>query len=522
MVAAFGNSARFLPPPSAAASPRPLPLPRPRPARPPRSRLSLAASVTPDPPPWNPRCRIGGPTSLVCCFCPGTGRSSAAFEQAKVATKAALNDGKKLLAIEFPTAGLESVSGDAEGGIEMTSSMMLIRDFCLNFLANEQYARTRIFFPDINEVAAAKAGIFEGTYFKLDYLTKPSGLEDIGFTKKVRVVDHLKPTDEMIVVAYPYFNVNEMLAVEELYTKATAESEVPILVFNGELDRIRSGYYPPFFYPKLAALSKSFLPKFETVFYIHNFKGSRGGTLFRAYPGPWQVLRRVNSGLVCVHEQETMPSLKEVLPSHLIGANKSSQVHNTMLNVAYEENKIEDEGDMSQATQQVLPTIDEETPFHKGSENMLPTIGETQIHEGNTKNSEEKMVVVENQSDVQTSPKPSDDMIIKDTYNMPLRDEEVEGSEKKDEANEEHQGALATMEVQDKVDKGTGKATRNANKAQSIQGRVQGTEGGEKNKGAVEIHNHGSNVPQVDIHVSMAKNVGHLEAYILLREMEIN
>ncbi|MCO5607549.1 hypothetical protein L7F22_061746 [Adiantum nelumboides] len=141
--------------------------------------------------------------------------------------------------------------------------------------------------------------------------------------------------------------------------------------------------------------------------------------------------------------------------------------------VTDEENKIKDEGDMSQATQQVLPTIDEETPFHKGdamstqegvehesdfvaqkpsndmnkgSENMLPTIRETQIHEGNTRNSEEKMVVVENQSDVQTYPKPSDDMIIKDTYSMPLRDEEVEGSEKKDEANEEHQGALATTE----------------------------------------------------------------------------
>ncbi|MCO5584499.1 hypothetical protein L7F22_038427 [Adiantum nelumboides] len=168
------------------------------------------------------------------------------------------------------------------------------------------------------------------------------------------------------------------------------------------------------------------------------------------------------------------------------------------------DNKIEDEGDMSQATQQVLPTIDEETPFHKGdamstqevveherdfvaqkpsndmnkgSEIMLPTIGETQIHEGNTRNSEEKMVVVENQSDVQTSPKPSYDMIIKDTYSMPLRDEEVEGSEKKDEANEEHQGALATTEVQDKVNKGIGKATRNANKAQNIQGRVQGIEG---------------------------------------------
>mgnify|MGYP006872734893 CR=1 FL=1 len=33
----------------------------------------------------------------------------------------------------------------------------------------------------------------------------------------------------------------EILAVEDLYTNATARSEIPIIVFNGELDRIRSG-----------------------------------------------------------------------------------------------------------------------------------------------------------------------------------------------------------------------------------------------------------------------------------------
>lgn len=43
-----------------------------------------------------------------------------------------------------------------------------------------------------------------------------------------------------------------------------------------------SSDYPPFFYPKLAALSKTFLPKLETVYYIHNFKGRNGGTLFRS------------------------------------------------------------------------------------------------------------------------------------------------------------------------------------------------------------------------------------------------
>lgn len=39
--------------------------------------------------------------------------------------------------------------------------------------------------------------------------------------------------------------------------------------------------YPSFFYPKLAELSKTFLLKLDTVYYIHNFKGVKGGTLFR-------------------------------------------------------------------------------------------------------------------------------------------------------------------------------------------------------------------------------------------------
>lgn len=163
---------------------------------------------------------------------------------------------------------------------------------------------------------------------------------------------------------------------------------------------------------------------------------------------------------------------------------------------------------MIEAEQQVLPTIVEETEFHKdnamstqevvqheidlvaqisqkssndmtkGSENMLPTTGETQIHESNTKNSEEEIVVVEHQSDQQTLPKTSNDM-IEDNRNIPLRDDDIEGSEKKDETNEELQGTLTTKKVQEEVDKGTS----NTNKVQSIQGREQGSEGGEKSKG---------------------------------------
>ncbi|XWS49473.1 hypothetical protein CRYUN_Cryun12cG0006500 [Craigia yunnanensis] len=51
-------------------------------------------------------------------------------KQAKKATELALKDGKQFMEIEFPTAGLQSVPGDGEGGNEMTGSMQLIREFC--------------------------------------------------------------------------------------------------------------------------------------------------------------------------------------------------------------------------------------------------------------------------------------------------------------------------------------------------------------------------------------------------------
>ncbi|KAF3447855.1 hypothetical protein FNV43_RR08561 [Rhamnella rubrinervis] len=234
------------------------------------------------------------------------------IEQARKAAALALEGDKQLMEIEFPTAGLESVPGDGEGGIEMTGSMQLIRDFCDRFIIPEKSTRTRIFFPEANEVKFARNSAFEGASFKLDYLTKPSFFEDFGFSEKVKMTDRVKPEDELFLVAYPYFNVNEMLVVEELYKDAVMNTNRKLIIFNGELDRIRTGYYPPFFYPKLAALSKTLFPKMETVYYIHNFKGRNGGVLFRCYPGPWKVLRKVRNKYICLHQQEAMPSLKEV------------------------------------------------------------------------------------------------------------------------------------------------------------------------------------------------------------------
>ena len=73
--------------------------------------------------------------------------------------------------------------------------------------------------------------------------------------------------------------VAEIIAVDELYQAVAKHKGQPIVVFNGEFDRLRAqGYYPGLFYPKLSKLAKTFIPNFQSAYYIHNFKGERGGT----------------------------------------------------------------------------------------------------------------------------------------------------------------------------------------------------------------------------------------------------
>lgn len=65
----------------------------------------------------------------------------------------------------------------------------------------------------MKDMESAKTSFFDGTSFKLDYLTKPSGLEDFGFGRKVKMADRAQATDKVFVVAYPYFNVNGTLNI---------------------------------------------------------------------------------------------------------------------------------------------------------------------------------------------------------------------------------------------------------------------------------------------------------------------
>jgi hypothetical protein len=66
------------------------------------------------------------------------------------------------------------------------------------------------FFPEANEVTIARHTTFEDVH-EGDYLTKPSLFKDSGVTTKVKMAAHLQPSDDIFLVAYPYFNVNGVL-----------------------------------------------------------------------------------------------------------------------------------------------------------------------------------------------------------------------------------------------------------------------------------------------------------------------
>ncbi|KAI8474885.1 MAG: hypothetical protein J3K34DRAFT_406110 [Monoraphidium minutum] len=221
--------------------------------------------------------------------------------------------------------------------------MDLLRKTLVGF--QDRAAVTRVFFPDQMELAVARSGQTmdpsagprgpgpKGSKFKFGYLTKQNALwAAFGlniFGEKFSPADLVKDSDELFVVAYPSFNPREELsATYQLWQGAAQPKGRPLVVFNGELDRIRGGYYPAFAFGELAQLSKDFIPLFDAAYYIRNFKGSRPGALFRCYPGPWQVLRRnpLDDGdMRVVWTGDERPTLRQVAMEILPGSSQAAQ-----------------------------------------------------------------------------------------------------------------------------------------------------------------------------------------------------
>ena len=271
-----------------------------------------------------------------------------AIRQAQEAVKQAIADGHAIIEVDFPVTSLNGVNGDGEGQNEMNANLKMMRQF-LNAWRSESEG-VRIFFPDNKEAQIAKSGLsmdpnagrsameatFSDTRYKMSYLTKQNvafSLATALFGSEVRLdqwspADFVKDTDRLIVIAYPSFNPKEELAATlEIYNRKAKDLQIPIVIFNGELDRVRGGYYSTFLNPTFARIEKELMPIVFPAYYLHNFKGSRPGSLFRSYPGPFEVYRRnilkelgsPGAHVGPIWSGEIMPSLKqvslEILPS---------------------------------------------------------------------------------------------------------------------------------------------------------------------------------------------------------------
>lgn len=129
--------------------------------------------------------------------------------------------------------------------------------------------------------------------------------------------------------------VEDWINCELLHNACPSDSTVTLIV-NGALDKVRDGYYPGVFFPKLAATVDRFYRKAETILYMKPIS-DRGlyGWLYRVYPEPWQViLQTVKTGKndkqyvenTVVFASEERPTYAEAVQKLVQGAAAAAKV----------------------------------------------------------------------------------------------------------------------------------------------------------------------------------------------------
>ncbi|GAB5030752.1 Hypothetical protein NocV09_00400290 [Nannochloropsis oceanica] len=177
------------------------------------------------------------------------------------AVQAGLRDGLEQLEIEFP---ISPGRIDVSLGEFLDDSREWTREFVRPF--TPKGSKLWVIFPDGKEATLANER-WGGVNFRI------MGIESAMKMPKEEVC-------ELQVVVTPGFNVQEYINMEKIQRPG-----VPMVVVNGNLDRIRGGYYPRLFYPGLYNVKERMLKFFEPVFYL---KPAQGGFIYRRYPEEWQ------------------------------------------------------------------------------------------------------------------------------------------------------------------------------------------------------------------------------------------
>ena len=177
--------------------------------------------------------------------------------------------------------------------------------------------------PPENAQTKAQFANFPGP---VDYLEAPdflsvSGLDKL-LNKRVTLDERVKPTDTGFVVAYPSLNTSELVRTKELYDgERSRGTNRPVIVCNGELERTRSNYYPPFWNAAEMGPLRGFAREFEGVL-RPDFRGliprcSSGVTRGRGRCFGEDASTTLSE---LVHTQEDFPGVQkvalEILPKH--------------------------------------------------------------------------------------------------------------------------------------------------------------------------------------------------------------
>ena len=225
-------------------------------------------------------------------------------------------DGERLIELEFPPllggsqakratddfTNIDVLDANRNWAMELSPSLASLKKGLWIVLPDaKELELTRENFPGgaysqftlttLNEAATAVAGgdrdvadgLFSAGWLRKELRKVQPGTGDRESNKAVPL-----PDPALILVVQPGDGgpLEDYLNVELLESSA-----VPVLVLNGQLDRVREGYYNKFIFPKVASCAERFYSRFVPVFYLKPLvdKGF-SGWLYRVYPEPWQVV----------------------------------------------------------------------------------------------------------------------------------------------------------------------------------------------------------------------------------------
>ena len=252
----------------------------------------------------------------------------------------ALNDGEKLLEVEFPAVPGEDADYKAASDVYIDANVQYGLVIGSN-LYEQLGKRVEICLPDGVEFRRAKKvfanslmmtegvslntldgkkqdGSITGMFQKM---SEGKGLRSGSIDEEMD--DDFANADVFIIVNVSCGELPDM----ERFVKTRANGR-PIILLNNQLDTLRADLGLFSFPPK--SLHYDFLSFFKPVFYLRSRAYSRSiavspfvvnysGAVFREYPAPWQVMIKQSNGvLACIAEDEDRFTLGEAKDEMLL------------------------------------------------------------------------------------------------------------------------------------------------------------------------------------------------------------